>query len=164
VSSECRDFIRRLLDIDPAERLAVDEALMHPWIEAKYKEWSLAHPEHASDHAKLRFEIGAESSSGAGAGSAGEAVAAAEPLHRTPHPAAAASASSDSASSSSSSAAAAAVAARAADDDDSGGNRAGTSGRVNKRGRPTTVDSTADVKATDSDASKPAGAKRSTPK
>ena len=91
VSSECRDFIRRLLDIDPAERLAVDEALMHPWIEAKYKAWSLANPQHASDHAKLRFEIGAELSTGAAG--AGGAVAAAEPLHRMPRPAAGAASS-----------------------------------------------------------------------
>lgn len=155
VSSHCRDFIRSLLDVDPAERLAVDEALMHPWLEAGYKEWSLANPQFASDHAKLRFEIG-------GLAVPAAAAAVAEPLAAKPAVAAAAAVSSPAptavaaeAPSGESAGADAAVAAgtttspatssssSSSSSSAASGNptSAATSGQVGKRERPTSVDS-----------------------
>jgi len=73
VSAECKDMVRKLLDPDPTERLTADEALMHPWLHAQYREWSLANPGHASKHAKLTFL--ADDAAGAAGGEAAAAAA-----------------------------------------------------------------------------------------
>ncbi|OHT08870.1 Calcium/calmodulin-dependent protein kinase type 1 [Tritrichomonas foetus] len=36
VSDDCKDFIRRMLEVDPAKRITVDEALKHPWLTGEY--------------------------------------------------------------------------------------------------------------------------------
>lgn len=35
ISPEARDLVSRLLEVDPTQRLTIEEALRHPWISQK---------------------------------------------------------------------------------------------------------------------------------
>ncbi len=52
ISNEAKDFVRRLLRVDPGERMCAEEALMHPWISERHLRKKRGRDEKASQAAQ----------------------------------------------------------------------------------------------------------------